>query len=390
MHKTMRFVIPCFAFVLSLWCTDSLAAQYCFKCHQKSAFQNANVHAPVAKNQCSACHNPHASRFKGLIQYEIKDLCYSCHQDKKKSFAQGIVHPPVKEGNCLACHDPHASAQKGLIRKEGLAKSCDACHKDSGKQHKNNHPLFAKGQCSACHQPHQSQNALLLVDEADALCFSCHSKPDMKQRHANYPEEIGSCLSCHSGHGSNRKALVRNVLHKPFEKGCATCHQKGKKTMEACLSCHEPVLKEILSGHNHMSIGGTNSCLQCHSPHAGDTKNLLTSTERQVCRECHQNTFAKYENKKHKHPKTKECSSCHAVHGSSHLAMLKADGNAVCSKCHETQGQFTHPVGNEIIDPRNGQAVTCVSCHYPHGTDHSFNLKLSATREMCIQCHRGF
>jgi predicted CXXCH cytochrome family protein len=70
--------------------------------------------------------------------------------------------------------------------------------------------------------------------------------------------------------------------------------------------------------------------------------------------------------------------------------MLKDGGNKTCSRCHETQGKFTHPIGEKVLDPRSGQMVACVSCHNPMGTDFRYNLKLSGTKDLCIQCHRTY
>jgi predicted CXXCH cytochrome family protein len=78
------------------------------------------------------------------------------------------------------------------------------------------------------------------------------------------------------------------------------------------------------------------------------------------------------------------------VHGSNRRAMLKLDGNAICSQCHETQGKFSHPVGEKIRDPRTGQMMTCVSCHNPHGTSFRHQLIMSGQKDLCTQCHQTY
>ncbi|MDH5298137.1 MAG: cytochrome c3 family protein, partial [Desulfobulbaceae bacterium] len=162
-------------------------------------------------------------------------------------------------------------------------------------------------------------------------------------------------------------------------------------SFETCLGCHEKIREQLNKTHSHLTDRGGNGCLNCHSPHAGDNKGLLKGGgEAHVCRRCHEETFRRKGASLHQHPDEATCSNCHEVHGSNNLAMLKGDGNEVCSGCHKEQGQFTHPVGAKIIDPRNGQMVTCVSCHYPMGTNFKAQLKRSGQKDLCILCHRAY
>ena len=82
-----------------------------------------------------------------------------------------------------------------------------------------------------------------------------------------------------------------------------------------------------------------------------------------------------------------DCYKCHAIHGNNQVALLRGDGNMVCLGCHPNQGQFSHPVGTGVTDPRNNQIVTCVSCHTPHGSNYKGELKLSGEEALCVQCH---
>ena len=186
--------------------------------------------------------------------------------------------------------------------------------------------------------------------------------------------------------------MVKDFLHEPFKTGCGDCHDAsgGPVKVGKCLECHEEVKAQAMAIRSHLNSAGENSCVNCHSPHAADGEKLFKSKIEQVCRECHRDTFKNYIDKPHSHPNPGSCANCHQVHGSNHLAMLKGNGNQVCSECHKTQGQFTHPVGEKVFDPRTGMMMTCVTCHYPHGTDYVFNLKLEGSKDLCIQCHRGY
>ena len=368
----------------------SFASNICFQCHEKSSFQKKVVHDPLSKGQCTACHNPHVAPHEGLLKENIEDLCFSCHKKQEKSFAGGVVHDPVRRGQCAECHAPHSSNIKGLL-KANLGDTCFACHKKLKKKYKNSHEPFEKGLCNVCHWPHQADNYQLLRSAPEKLCRSCHGEADITAAHKNFPVKIKGCLSCHSPHGSNRKALIRNVLHPPFKDDCRECHtnNSGKISQEKCLECHDEIREELYSSHSHLTDRDGNSCTNCHSPHAGDAKSLLKWKQTVVCRECHDDTFKRHEDTRYKHKATADrCNICHAVHGNNQVALLKGDGNKACLPCHPGQGQFSHPVGEDVIDPRNNQMTTCASCHDPHGTDFKGHLKLSGQQELCVQCHR--
>ena len=391
MKKIIRILIISSFFFCLLPVSAAMAEKVCFKCHKKETYSKKVVHKPLAAGKCGSCHNTHVARFAGLLNESGADLCFSCHKKAQKTFQQGIVHQPVIQGECLVCHDPHASQSRGLLKGKSLAESCFKCHADLPRKYKVTHNPYARGKCSTCHLPHQSENILLLKKEPDKLCAGCHKNKDMQSSHKNFPGKVKDCLSCHNPHGSNRKKLVRNVLHKPFAKGCNECHAKGKKGTENCLRCHEKIKEKLYTTHNHMTGSTVNACTTCHSPHAGDGKKLLRGRhEAQACRRCHEDSFKRYSAKRYKHPDLLNCGNCHDPHGSNQLAMMKADHNAVCSNCHETQGKFTHPVGEKVLDPRTGQILTCVSCHNSMGTDYKFHLKKSGSKELCVQCHRSY
>ncbi len=392
--------------ILHKWCTQGLlilafivtgttvamASSVCFQCHEKAAFQKNTTHKPVAEQRCSVCHNPHAAKHKGLLDGPVDELCFSCHKGEGESFQKGFVHQPVRQGNCLVCHTPHASHRKGLLHGKS-AESCFTCHEDLPKKYKVTHRPFAKGDCSVCHQPHRAGNIQLLrVENPDSLCFSCHKNEEIGKGHTGFSGTITNCLSCHNPHGSSRAGMVREFLHQSFSDGCQACHAEGKikDNEETCLVCHEQVRRQLFSSHNHLGISPGNSCTACHSPHAGDSQKLLKGSRMQICRNCHEDTFQRYADLLYRHPKvaTGECAQCHFVHGSDRIAMTREDGNKVCSTCHETQGQFSHPVGVGINDPRTGQEMTCNSCHNPMGTDFKGNLVLSGSKDLCVQCHQ--
>ncbi len=387
LHAILVFSIVC---VLVVFADVNADEPVCFKCHSKKTFNNSVVHEPVSKGKCTDCHNPHVARHEHLLQVQGGDFCFTCHKKEERQYMSGIVHAPLKKGQCLVCHDPHTSTAKGLLKSHGASSICFDCHTTLSRHFTYEHQPFSKGNCSACHSPHQSQYSLLLKDKPDSLCGKCHSAKDMQKAHSGYPENLKNCLSCHHPHGSDRIGLVRNNLHKPYTEGCTECHGTNKNDAENCFRCHEDVKGQMMSKHNHLLSFQKNSCLLCHSSHAADDNNLLKGPEEMICRDCHEERFKNAENRLHKHPDSTICLNCHTVHGSNEVAMLRGGGIGVCERCHKTQGQFSHPVGDKVLDPRTGQKMTCVDCHYPHGTDYKFSLKLSGSKDLCIQCHRGY
>lgn len=371
----------------------------CMECHSKmrDLATKARVHQPVKDGRCTECHNPHASKQKGLLAYIDSALCYNCH-DQKKGFTGVIVHKPVAEGNCLVCHDAHSSNNRSLLKKTG-AEGCFSCHpKETVIAKKNIHPEVKKGNCTGCHNPHASDRDGLLTKDKKSLCAGCHLEKGetFTKAHMGYKVAGTDCLGCHSPHSSDRKGLMKASLHKPFaENKCASCHPAGstgivKSGINLCLGCHKASMTGFNKISSHLIPGRADSlCDSCHNPHASDEKHLLKDKEARVCYGCHNDTKEYVAKSDHKHPKLGACSDCHVSHGSNNQYFL-VKGNDTCSQeaCHATQGKFTHPVGEKIIDPRSKTPMDCSTCHNPMGSPENSILRFEKDRELCIQCHQ--
>ncbi|HLA50709.1 MAG TPA: cytochrome c3 family protein, partial [Thermodesulfobacteriota bacterium] len=91
----------------------------------------------------------------------------------------------------------------------------------------------------------------------------------------------------------------------------------------------------------------------------------------------------------HKHPKLGICTDCHTSHGSnSQFFLTKGNDTCAMENCHSTQGKFTHPVGEKIIDPRSKTPMDCSTCHNPMGSPEKAILRFEKDRELCVQCHQ--
>jgi predicted CXXCH cytochrome family protein len=373
--------------------------ELCLECHPGAAAMSRkkNVHKPVTLGLCTACHNPHASRHSGLLGYETGELCFNCH-DPIKGFTGEVVHKPVQEGNCLACHDAHSTDARGLLTKN-MREGCFDCHpKKELLARKNVHPEVDKGNCTACHDPHASGRAGLLARDGKALCTRCHraKSEQFVELHMGYKVSGTDCLGCHSPHSSDSQAMLKATLHKPFEeKNCNSCHRPSssevvKTGIGLCTECHKASMPGFNRINSHLVAGKTdNVCNACHNPHGSDEKNLLKDKEERVCYACHKDTKEYAAGSNYKHPKLASCSDCHSSHGSNNRFFL-AKGDDTCSteECHPTQGVFTHPVGEEIIDPRSKAPMSCNTCHNPMGSPEESILRLERDMELCVQCHQ--
>lgn len=372
-------------------------SEICIGCHEnvKALIGKSVTHEPAIKGQCGACHNPHVSRYKGLLSDSAGRLCYSCH-DKTKGFTAKVVHKPVADGNCLGCHDAHSSENKALLTMEG-EKVCFTCHpREKILTGEYAHPEVKKGNCAACHNPHSSDKNGLLAADRKSLCANCHYKASASAKPCFYKVEGSDCLSCHSPHSSAKPGILKATIHKPLsEKKCAACHGSDYKTLTKtgsalCEECHKKTMKSFNKLNNHLIPGlADNPCSNCHDPHASDEKHLFKDKQERICFDCHEDTRLFVAGQKHAHPTLPDCTGCHVSHGSDNALFLTA-GENTCSipDCHPTQGSFTHPIGPEIIDPRSGQPMTCMTCHNPMGSPEKFILILEKDRELCIQCHQ--
>lgn len=382
----------------------------CLSCHTAfSAKMSAkHVHTPLVKGDCSGCHNPHAANHGKLLDADADSVCYSCH-DRMIPTGAASSHQAVAKGECISCHDPHSSANPAnLVR--GGSELCFECHKQLGEKIKANKFGHApvKQNCLRCHNPHASEkNASLLKTAEPALCLDCHkaTTAGFKQRHMNYPVEQGRCTSCHDPHGSNSGAILADHVHAPIKNQmCNQCHNEPgsaqpfalkKDGYELCKGCHNDMINEAFAKNRlHWPMVDQTGCVNCHAPHASTEAGLLRKPMLEVCGSCHADTLARQDRAQTKHQPISdgECSTCHSPHASDNLFLQKeATTIATCAQCHDWQTHSTHPIGAEVIDPRNPNVtLDCLSCHRTHGTEYKHFIYYQDIQSLCVQCHTKY
>lgn len=204
------------------------------------------------------------------------------------------------------------------------------------------------------------------------------------------------CASCHE---KTVNASFEHTKHATLEQSCATCHagatehlaggpaptlkKTSAKDLNAlCLTCHEKANQAsyLSSMHARRNV----ACTSCHSVHASksDKALLKTKLDSDTCYTCHQRQRALSMRTSH-HPVREgkvACSSCHNPHEGVRPAMIKADStNELCYTCHaEKRGPFLFEHAPVKED--------CVTCHEPHGSNHSRLLAQKAPN-LCWNCH---
>jgi predicted CXXCH cytochrome family protein len=209
----------------------------CLKCHK-----NFDAHAKRIRRSlkigCDACHiqergRKHPKNRNSMrLKSDLPALCYNCHEEAE--FRNMDIHAPVAEGMCTACHDIHRSRLKGLLnaRPPGL---CFKCHDRSRFTKKYTHKVALNSCGKRCHSPHSSEKPYLLSQSINEYCRGCHIREETG-RHVislvgghihpvsgvpdpTNPRKEMSCTSCHSPHSSNFAKLFYSG------KKCKRCHK---------------------------------------------------------------------------------------------------------------------------------------------------------------------
>ncbi|GAB4388401.1 MAG: cytochrome c3 family protein [Thermodesulfovibrionales bacterium] len=375
----------------------------CYQCHVelKEELKGNSVHFPFKQGMCEACHAVHASDKGALVKEDINTLCLSCHNDIKTLLDGGGWHTALSQGDCASCHTAHSSEHRKLLV-ASEKQLCWNCHGElkgqTAKTYKHN--PFEGGECASCHNPHASKEQFQLVDSPNKVCQKCHApRCNVKGVSITHATSKMNCTQCHSGHNSDIDGLFGPYGHRPFlDKSCELCHnpiEPDKKITtlakgeELCFFCHSKDPENFRDGDVHLMVTET-PCFLCHDYHASGKKNM-TVDESRVCFSCHDEIEKKIERMRksldYVHQE-KECFSCHKPMHSRQPHYFKADVLSLCSECHQAQHSISHPIGEGVIDPRNGQTLTCVSCHSMHLARADFMLQFDRSRQLCIQCHK--
>ena len=222
-------------------------------------------------------------------------------------------------------------------------------------------------------------------------CLSCHEDAStlavFRTKHAVPSDSRGpfghgqlQCESCH-GPGDEHSGRVRRGQDRPlipYFGSDATSDVVGQNSM--CLECHKN--DAGIGWHSGSHPVDEVSCASCHSSHSPTDPVLRTSTQAEVCFDCHQRQRSETL-KAFSHPLFEgkmDCTGCHDVHGDNAASQLaRMNVNGTCEQCHaEKRGPFLWehaPVSED-----------CGLCHTPHGSNHPGMLTRRAPL-LCQECH---
>jgi predicted CXXCH cytochrome family protein len=209
----------------------SAATQFCLGCHKELTGLRV-VHGPITIGGCAPCHqfSSRPNRYEVLAQGQ--DLCFKCHEERRKDLIRAYLHGPLSAGLCTICHSPHGSSEKYQLRRY-VGDLCVMCHEGlkAASLKKAVHKPVNDGACTSCHESHSSErNDNFVKKPGNALCLSCHTTingdthshpfgvPPKKERLIKLDKQGNLfCESCHEAHaGDEPKLLVKG--------GCAKCH----------------------------------------------------------------------------------------------------------------------------------------------------------------------
>jgi DmsE family decaheme c-type cytochrome len=180
------------------------SAVMCLNCHsnqiQAISWRKGDHH--VGGVQCWDCHSADrpAKAHSEFIARPASSVCTECHREVEGLFRLNSHHPVLRETEqervaCADCHDVH-----GRRSERDWAQKCRSCHLEQRGPYRFEHAAVGgrlMGSCLECHSPHGSPNANLLKFNSRGLCLQCHG-----DKVAHFPGP--ACWTCHEAvHGSN-------------------------------------------------------------------------------------------------------------------------------------------------------------------------------------------
>lgn len=403
----------------------------CAGCHSDHSVKPGTLHAGRLGNVgCPDCHSAHGGSGKALLREAGSALCRRCHASIDPARSGG--HPldgrlPGKGGEillpgCMECHPVHRSG-KGAAQSVDPCVSCHRFGKGNAGAAVASHP--GEETCTTCHTFHANEGdggrAFRGKEiRPGGLCRRCHASrwaADVKAgRAAGTHVTVGSvegreiCSRCHRMHGA---PAGTSLLRSPKPYSCLECHEAQNTIREVGgIALAHPVFEKVPKGRlteavreKSLVVGSSGEivCRTCHKVHAAvkGTPLLSLGTEKaENCFWCHPAMRGKSHGGAA--PGTViQCLECHPVHG-----RKVSDGDpwrTLCRRCHPGTSQHQERDGGREtgraadlsgFDPRGRKssfgAVTCPTCHDPHGGGEGAKQVRKPYRPngvLCTTCH---
>jgi len=402
----------------------------CAGCHPDHAEKPGTLHAGrTGEARCPDCHAAHGGTGKALLRESGSALCLRCHVSIDPARAGG--HPleglrgrkggEISLPGCLECHPVHRSGREAA-RSVAV---CTSCHRfERGGADGASHP--GEETCLTCHTFHAKageEGRAFRGKEirAEGPCRRCHPSrwaADVKAgraagTHVTVAAAGGReiCSRCHRMHEA---PAGTSLLRSPKPYTCLDCHEAQNTIREeGGIALAHPVFEKLPKGRlsetvreKSLVVGSSGEivCRTCHKVHAAvkGTPLLSPGTEKaENCFWCHSGMRGKSHGGAA--PGTDiQCLECHPVHGKK-----ISDGDpwkVLCRRCHpgssqHLEGASDRETGRSAdlpgFDPRGRKspfgAVTCPTCHDPHGGGKGGKRVRKPYRPngfLCTTCHR--
>jgi DmsE family decaheme c-type cytochrome len=238
-----------------------------------------------------------------------------------------------------------------------------------------------------CLAPLRAEEAITADKVGAETCLACHEdkagfKDDIHAKAWPQAKGIGfteSCETCH-GPGSLHAAAAGDKSNPGFSSILNPSKMDAAKAAESCLQCHQKGSVAHWDGGVHATNGV--SCMDCHSAHGGNDKQLAKAGVTETCVKCHKDVKAEINRSSH-HPIKEgkmDCASCHNPHGTLGEGLLTGGTvNETCYQCHaEKRGPF--------LWEHRPVTENCSVCHTPHGSNHG-KLLTAKNPFLCQSCH---
>lgn len=207
----------------------------CHEANRHLAFWDSGKHRKNDVS-CSDCHsthggkdsllkiaNPQIAPLTNTARVPQQEVCFNCHRDIR-ALVMRPSHHPIVEGKiqCTSCHNPHGALSPAMVNAESVKELCTTCHADKRGPFLFEHAPVEES-CLNCHNPHGSRAAKLLNEKLPNLCQDCHDAAQhpgtIYDADSNFRAPVGAtsgpntrfiartCMNCHNEiHGSNAPA----------------------------------------------------------------------------------------------------------------------------------------------------------------------------------------
>ena len=404
----------------------------CAGCHTDHAVKPGSLHAGrIGDAGCPDCHAAHGGSGKALLREVGSALCRRCHASIDPGRTGG--HPLDARGvrkdgeitfpGCLECHPVHPSGREAA---RSVA-ACVSCHRFARENAGPGASHPGEETCTTCHTFHAKAGdggrAFRGKEiRAEGLCRRCHASrwaADINAGRASgthvtvaSAEGREICSRCHRMHEA---PAGTSLLRSPKPYSCLECHEAQNTIREeGGIALAHPVFEKVPKGRlaaavreKSLVVGASGEivCRTCHKVHAAvkGTPLLSPGTEKaESCFWCHPGMRGKFHGGVA--PGTViQCFECHPIHG------RKISGGdpwrPLCRRCHPGTSQHQERTGNREtgragdlpgFDPRGRKspfgAVTCPTCHDPHGEGEGAKRVRKPYRpngSLCTTCHRN-